>query len=713
MTLLSVRRFKHLSIRDPSICTSVHASVHPWPVHLYVGPCICPSGTCLSICPCIHRSICPSVHRSVHPGFVYSSAIHQSTYSISEVPCACPTARLMFMIYYMVFYCSYNNVTGDWYVSDKQQLEDVRRASIAVSITMIAGLIQLLMRVLRLGILTSYMSLPFVSSFTTGCALHIMLNQLPFQLGFPVERLSGVFQLPVLIYRIASNIGRTNPSALVTSLICTVFLVGMKEGVNEKFRKKLPVPVPAELILVIVATTISHFACLDQLFQLKIIGKIPTGIPAPRIPSMAGAQDLIVDGVIIAVIGFAMAITMAKLMSDRHEYEIDSNQELLAYGITNTVSSMFGCFMSTQAPPRTMVQEATGCKTQLAGFISTILPFFVALFMGPLFTSLPVSVLGTICSCALLPLMKQFKEIPGLWRVNRTDAFVWLVTFICTVLLNVPCGLIIGIAVSLFAVIIQAQLASGHRLSQAGQTEIFCEIPANTGLKPEIDFCVFRFDSSLFFANVDSFKCQLFTSTFNPVEEKKSASVVKAPVQETVANDTPRIVENGVTGKIDLTINDVNENRYISTDLWKSEKITFESGYAIKPRTNEGEFKNGDTLRGHGNKETGPVKEMEGEGVIPGSRSRRVIVLDCSRITYIDVMGLSTLRQVMTLYRSVGSHFVLANCSCDMVERMRRFDLIADTSDIEGKLGEHGVVEGKHILVYPTVLDACVASQNI
>ena len=92
-------------------------------------------------------------------------------------------------------------------------------------------------------------------------------------------------------------------------------------------------------------------------------------------------------------------------------YEIDVDQELLAGGIHNTISAFFGCFVSTQAPPRTMVHETTGCKTQLTGFVSTFLPLLVILYIGPLFESLPISVLACIISCALIPLMKQFQQL--------------------------------------------------------------------------------------------------------------------------------------------------------------------------------------------------------------------------------------------------------------------------------------------------------------
>jgi len=92
-------------------------------------------------------------------------------------------------------------------------------------------------------------------------------------------------------------------------------------------------------------------------------------------------------------------------------YEVDSDQELLACSLYNVVGSLFGCFVATQAPPRTMVHETAGGRTQLAGALSTLVPLLVVLVLGPLFEALPTSVLGCITSCAILPLMKQFAHL--------------------------------------------------------------------------------------------------------------------------------------------------------------------------------------------------------------------------------------------------------------------------------------------------------------
>jgi len=99
------------------------------------------------------------------------------------------------------------------------------------------------------------------------------------------------------------------------------------------------------------------------------------------------------------------------MMLRLYSYEVDNDQELLACSLCNTISAFFGCFVPTQAPPRTLVHEAAGGRTQLAGAVSTLVPLLVVLALGSLFKSLPISVLGCVSSCAVLPLMKQFTQL--------------------------------------------------------------------------------------------------------------------------------------------------------------------------------------------------------------------------------------------------------------------------------------------------------------
>lgn len=600
--------------------------------------------------------------------------------------------------------------------------EVARRVSIAVSVTLIAGLFQLVMRVCRLGMLTTYMSMPFVGSFMAGSALQIMVCQLPFELGIKIRRPPDTFQLPLSLYRVFSNIEKANICAVVTSIVCITFLIGIKEGVNERYKARMKMPVPVELILVVVATLISHFAQLNARFSLPVIGAIPTGFPPPVVPSMPNFTHYVVDGIIMGIIGFAVAITMAQLMAGRHRYEINSNQELLAYGIVNTVCPFFSCFMSTQAPPRTMVHEATGCKTQMAGCISVILPLLVALWIGPLFESLPTSVLGCIVTCSLVTLLKQFADLGFLWRVNRFDFVVWIGTFLMTCLVSVTIGLVFGIGLNVFVIVLHSQLAKGYRTVPASDTEIYyrptsgdCGDLSSGDKNKEFlisGINVFRFDcGEICFVNVDSFKRQLFLKTVDPnrkMSDKKRKGDQTANLMSTASLPLERV--KCESGNNTTPSNGTSPADHSDPGTEKSRAV---SSLDAKAAEQEAET----TLA----KQSSPTAEdidsaTDGEcdaSSIVFQSNVRLVVLDCSSVCYVDITGLGAIKQIASDFRSADIKLVLAGCNDEFRRRLRVFGLIA--SSAEKDLQDSPAADApdkKYVEVYPTVHDAVVAWQH-
>ena len=85
-----------------------------------------------------------------------------------------------------------------------------------------------------------------------------------------------------------------------------------------RFRSRLKIPIPAELILVIVATAVSHYGRLQAGSALPLVGSIALGLPAPRVPPMPRPTHYVVDGLLVGVVAFAVHVTMARLMADRN-----------------------------------------------------------------------------------------------------------------------------------------------------------------------------------------------------------------------------------------------------------------------------------------------------------------------------------------------------------------------------------------------------------
>ncbi|XP_076334915.1 prestin-like isoform X2 [Tachypleus tridentatus] len=358
---------------------------------------------------------------------------------------------------------------------------------VAVAITFLSGIIQTLMGVLRLGKVGVLMSPPLASGFTTGAAVHVTTSQIQYVFSLKVPRFSGPLNIIYIYISIFKNIHKTNIVSLVLSLCVIVILVVFKDFINAKFREKLKIPIPIDLIVVVLGTVVSHFLSLNSNYGVPIIGSIPTGLPPPSLPSARLLPEVAGDSVAIALVGFASSLSLAAMYAKRHNYKIDANQELLAIGAGNILGGFFSCIPSGGSLARSAVMDSIGARTQC--------------------------VLASITIIALKDLLKQFTELKRLGRISKVDACIWFVTFVSVVLLDVTYGLIISVIVSLFTVVWRMQSHRGTTLQEFGSSGVYipgpkvkCLTPANrnTGC-----VTVLHFGVPLFFATASRFQDEI------------------------------------------------------------------------------------------------------------------------------------------------------------------------------------------------------------
>ena len=311
--------------------------------------------------------------------------------------------------------------------------------------TFVVGLMQFIMGLCHLGVIASFMSTPFNSAYQTAAAFHTAVSQLAGCLGYSIGSYPGIFTLINELKDLFSNIHKTNAADIITAIVTLVVLVFLKEFINVKYAEKLPVPIPADLLVVIMGTLISFLASLNSSYCLKIVGNIPRGFPKPEVPVLLTQVDkdyyylptfivhldssFILDCFAVAVVSYVMCMTMAKIFARKYRYALDDNQELVAYGLMNFISSFFHCFPVAQSPPRTMIFVTTGGMTQISGLISSVVVFTVIIGLGPLFYDLPKALLSMIIIVALFPLFKQFKELKVYWKVRIITPFFNLIIF--------------------------------------------------------------------------------------------------------------------------------------------------------------------------------------------------------------------------------------------------------------------------------------------
>uniref|UniRef100_A0A0N4ZK36 STAS domain-containing protein n=1 Tax=Parastrongyloides trichosuri TaxID=131310 RepID=A0A0N4ZK36_PARTI len=414
-----------------------------------------------------------------------------------------------------------NNLTHDNITSifsgelDPRTLNLLTPLEVTVTLTFLSGISMLVMSIFQLHVLTTYLSDELVGGFTTGAACHVFASQFPKLFDIHIKTESGLFILFKIAIDFFTNITTTNFASLITSVICIAILYIGKEYINPIVKKKLPMPLPFELFVVIGTTLLSYFIGFNKEFNMHIVKKVPTGYPAPVPPKFSAIPDLFLNGITISIVIYAITFSCGKIFAKKHDYTTDAKQELFALSVIEIVASFFSCHPASGSLSRATVNSQMGCRSQLGSIISAISILLVILWAGPLLEPLPLCVLSCIIVVALQTMFKQFLEVPNLFRKSFIDFSIWSITFLAVFLWDVSQGLIIGIGFALLTVIFRIQWPKTVMLAKIGNTDIYKDV-SRYQHSDEIPYvCIYRFDAPLIFINCDNFKTKINTLLVN------------------------------------------------------------------------------------------------------------------------------------------------------------------------------------------------------
>ncbi|NXE64894.1 S26A6 protein, partial [Calcarius ornatus] len=383
-----------------------------------------------------------------------------------------------------------------------EELRDASRVELVATITVLTGIFQVALGLLQFGFVVTYLSDPLVRGYTTAASVHVLISQLKNVFGISQGEASGPLSLFVTFIDLCKKLPGTNVGTLVTAIIAMVAILIVKE-LNHKFAAKLPMPIPIELITIIVSTGISYGVNLKEKYGISVVGNIPSGLKPPVAPNVSYFGQVAGNAFAIAVVGYAICISLGKIFALKHGYKVDSNQELIALGLCNFLGGFFQCFAISCSMSRSLVQESTGGNSQVAGVIASLVILVTILKIGELFRDLPKAILAAIIIANLKGMFKQFKDLSTLWKSNKVDLLVWVVTFIATLLLNLDIGLAASVAFGLLTVIFRTQLPHYSMLGRISDTDVYRDVKEYEMAQEIPGVKIFRSSSTIYFANVE------------------------------------------------------------------------------------------------------------------------------------------------------------------------------------------------------------------
>ena len=289
--------------------------------------------------------------------------------------------------------------------------------------TVMAGIILVLLGVTGLGTAVKFIPRPVVVGFTNGIAVIIASTQIKDFFGIKVDNVPGVFlsRIEVLARNFRSFSFMETGLGLLSIFVILLFM---------RYVKK----VPGYIVALFLGTAVV------VIFKLPVetigtrFGGIPSGLPHMTIPNFRFdlMRPLISPAITVAMLG-AIESLMSAVVSDRMSGDKHNpNAELVAQGVANIISPLFGGLPATGAIARTATNVRSGAKTPVAGMTHTLALLAIVLFAAPLARFIPLSVLAGILFVVAYN-MGEWHEIPELLKLSRLDIGTWLVTFLLTV----------------------------------------------------------------------------------------------------------------------------------------------------------------------------------------------------------------------------------------------------------------------------------------
>jgi len=320
--------------------------------------------------------------------------------------------------------------------------------------TVMAGVLLIVMGVTGLGSAVKFIPRPVVVGFTNGIAILIASTQVKDFLGLKLEKVPGVFL--ARMEALAADL--PNLSYTATAIAVGTALVMI-------FCRVLSPRIPGPIVGLLLATA-GAFA-----FKLPVetigsrFGGIPSGLPHLHIPQFRAdlIHGLLGPAFTVAMLGaiesLMSAVVSDRMSNDRH----NPNVELIGQGVANVVSPMFGGLPATGAIARTATSIRSGAQSPVAGMIHSLTLLCILLFAAPLVSYVPMAALAGILMVVAYN-MGEWREIPQLLKLTKTDISIWLVTFALTVFADLTVAVEAGMILA--ALLFISRVAATTTVSQ-------------------------------------------------------------------------------------------------------------------------------------------------------------------------------------------------------------------------------------------------------
>ena len=368
---------------------------------------------------------------------------------------------------------------------------------LVLTLTLLAGLIQLAMGLARLGALVNFISHTVIIGFTAGAAILIATSQIKNFFGLEIPR--GAHFHEVLL-QFSTHLMDIQPWVMVVGAV--TLLSGI---IAKRYLSKLPYMIVAMVVGSVVAAMLNFEFGVEQT-GIRTVGALVASFPPLSLPdfSLTAIKQALFPALIIAILALTEAVAIARSVAIKSDQRIDSNQEFVGQGLSNIVGSFFSGYASSGSFNRSGVNYASGAKTPLAAAMSAIFLLLIVLLVAPLAAYLPVPSMAAILFIVAWSLI-DFHHIGKIIKRHKQERIIFAITFIGT-LVDLEKGIFLGILVSLMFYLYRTSQPSIRELVPSfinrdnPQRKL---VPVDTDAPACPQMAILRVEGSIFFGAVE------------------------------------------------------------------------------------------------------------------------------------------------------------------------------------------------------------------
>ena len=381
--------------------------------------------------------------------------------------------------------------------------------SLVILLTMMTGLLQLIMGSFKLGSMLNLFSRPVITGFIMAAPVIISLTQLENMFGLPVNIDQNLI---FILSDFVIDLHLIHMPTLYWTLASILLLVLIK---------KVTPSLPGSMIVLGLGILIAWLSGIEQQ-GVSIVGEIQDGLPSFSLPNLSYTSlvALLPTALTLALVQFMTITSLGNVFAKRHGYLINSNQELISMGASNFTGSLFSSIPISASFSRSAASDQAGVKTAAANWVTAFVVVLTLLFFTPLFYYLPTPVLASIIVVSVFGLI-DIQEVKFLINTRKSEAGIAVFTFICTLVIGIQEGILLGIGVSMLMMIYKISRPTVAELGVIPDTRSFKNVARNPDATRIEGILILRIDASFSFINAEFFRDFILNKSKNQNKETR------------------------------------------------------------------------------------------------------------------------------------------------------------------------------------------------